>query len=316
MRALANQEELNVGGQAVIEGVMMRAPRALAVAVRKASGEIAVKEDDWRSISERLRFLKWPGLRGSVVLIEALVNGLQALSFSAAQSGEEDEPPVSGWSITLAMLTGAGLAILLFVVVPHLLSGWLLATMGTGQGLQSGWFHLLDGVIKIALFLAYVWIISRFREIRRIFEYHGAEHKSIFCFEAGAELTIENARRFPRLHPRCGTSFIILVMLTSILLFSAAFAFLPAASGAASWQKLSLIGVKILLMFPVAGISYEIIRFGGKHMNWRWVKVIMAPGLALQRLTTAEPSDDQLEIALTALERAVALERAKRIPVI
>lgn len=305
------EARIDVGGQAVIEGVMMRAPRSLAVAVRKASGEIILKEDDWRSLSERLPMLKWPCLRGCVVFAEALVNGMQALSFSASQAGETDEQ-ASSLSIALTMILGIGLAILLFVILPHALSGYLLALAGTGYGLQSVAFHLLDGALKIALFLGYVWGISFFSEVRRLFEYHGAEHKSIFAYEAGAELTVENARRFPRLHPRCGTSFIVVVMLVSILFFSAAFSLLPGAAASGSWRSLPFMGLKVLLMLPVAGLAYELIRYCAKRMDHTWTRMVVSPGLWLQKITTREPSDDQLEIALAALTSALALERAKR----
>jgi len=304
-------KRIDVGGQAVIEGVMMRAPRSLAVAVRKASGQIVLKQDDWRSLSERLPMLKWPLLRGCVVFAEALVNGLQALSFSAAQAGSAEGEEASPLSIALTMTLGIALAILLFVVLPHALSGYLLAWLGPGYGLSSMSFHLLDGALKIGLFLAYVWGISRLREVRRLFEYHGAEHKSIFAYEAGADLTVENARTYPRLHPRCGTSFIVLVMLISVLFFSAAFSLLPGAAAANSWRSLPLVGLKVLLMLPVAGLAYELIRFCSRRMDRTLTRWVVSPGLWLQRLTTREPSDEQLEIALAALRSALAMERAK-----
>ena len=307
-----NPARLDVGGQAVIEGVMMRAPRSLAIAVRKPSGEIVLKQDDWRSLSERLRFLKWPGLRGCVVFAEALINGLQALSFSASQAGQTEEERLSPLAIAATMALGFGLAILLFVIVPHALSGYLLALAGSGYGLQSMAFHLLDGLLKIGLFLAYVWGVSNLREVRRLFEYHGAEHKSIYAYEAGAELTVENARRYSRLHPRCGTSFIVLVMLVSILFFSGAFSLLPGAAEEGAWRSAPLMGAKILLMFPVAGLTYELIRYCSRHLERTWTRAVVQPGLWLQKITTREPSDDQLEIALAALRSALAMERAKR----
>ncbi len=290
---------------------MMRAPRSLAVAVRKPNGDIALKEDEWRSLSERLPMLKWPLLRGCVVFAEALVNGLQALSFSASQAGGEEGEEASPWAIAATMAVGVGLAVLLFVVLPHALSGWLLARLGPGYGLASLTFHAVDGAIKVLFFLGYIWLISLFREVRRLFEYHGAEHKSIFTYEAGAALTVENARGFPRLHPRCGTSFLILVMLISIVCFSAVFALLPAARAAGSWRSLPFVGLKILLMLPVAGLAYELIRFCSKRMDRALTRAVVSPGMWLQRLTTREPSDDQLEIALAALKSALAIERAK-----
>jgi uncharacterized protein YqhQ len=304
---------VDVGGQAVIEGVMMRAPRSLAVAVRKPTGEIVLKEQEWRSLSERLPFLKWPVLRGCVVFAEALINGIQALSFSAAQSEGAGEEEASPLTIGLTMLLGIVLAILLFVVLPHLLSGYLLAMYGPGYGLTSFTFHALDGAVKVLLFLSYILGISLLRDVRRLFQYHGAEHKSILAYEAGAELSVAGARPFPRLHPRCGTSFLILVMLISIFCFSAAFAVLPGARAAGSWYSLPYVGLKIILMLPVAGIAYETIRFCSRRMDHALARLIVLPGLLLQRLTTREPSDDQLEIALRALASALAMERAKEL---
>jgi uncharacterized protein YqhQ len=300
---------IDVGGQAVIEGVMMRGPRSLAVAVRKANGEIVLKEDRWRSLSERLPFLKWPVLRGCVVFGEALVNGMQALSFSASQAGESEEEQAGPLAIGMTMVVGLGLAVLLFVILPHALSGYLLAMLGPGYGLSSVTFNLVDGLIKILFFLCYIWAISNFHEVKRLFEYHGAEHKSIFAYEAGAELTVENARRYPRLHPRCGTSFVILVMLVSIVFFSAAFSLFPTAKAASSWRSLPFMGLKIVLMLPVAGLAYEVIRFCSKRMDRKFTRLVVSPGLWLQRLTTREPSDDQLEIALAALISALSMEQ-------
>ncbi|MFH0811100.1 MAG: DUF1385 domain-containing protein [Pseudomonadota bacterium] len=308
---------VDVGGQAVIEGVMMRAPRSLAVAVRKRNGEIVIKQDRWRSITERWPVFRRPLLRGSVVFAEALINGLQALSFSASQaSGSQadgsDEEQAGPLAIACTMILGVGMAIVLFVLLPHILSGWLLARLGSGYGLSSLTFHAVDGAIKLLFFLSYVWAISFFEDVRRLFEYHGAEHKSIFAYEAGAELTVENARKYPRLHPRCGTAFILLVMLISIVLFSLVFTLLPAAASTGSWQSLPLMGLKIVLMLPVAGVAYEIIRYCSRHMERPLTRVITAPGLWLQRLTTREPSDDQIETALAALTSALAMEQAAR----
>ncbi|RMD99536.1 MAG: DUF1385 domain-containing protein [Deltaproteobacteria bacterium] len=303
--------QLDVGGQAVIEGVMMRSPRSFVVAVRKPNGEIVVREDLWRSLSGRFSFLKWPFFRGTVVLLEALQNGIQALTFSAnhAVEEEEEEAELTPWAIWGTIAVSFALGIAFFVLLPHfltLLSGRL---FGKDLTVDSVLFHAIDGAIKATLFVGYVYVISFWKDIRRIFEYHGAEHKSIYAYENGEALTVENARKYPTLHPRCGTSFLIMVILVSIVLFSAIFPLLPTFP---HWHRatrnLFYMLIKIPLMFPVAGLAYEVIRFSGKHPDHPLVKLFILPGLLLQKITTREPSDDQLEIALIALKRALWYE--------
>ena len=298
--------QINVGGQAVIEGVMMRAPKSMATAVRKADGQIVIKEDVWHSISEKLPFLKWPFLRGSVAILEALINGIQALTFSANQAMDEEDTPMGGWSIFFTIFAALGLALFLFVALPHLLSGLIAPLFGSRSGVDDVTFHLIDGILKIALFVAYIWLISLSNEIRRVFEYHGAEHKSIYAYEAGESLTVENAKKYSTLHPRCGTAFILIVLLMSIVFFSVIFPFVPAfmALPKIVTQGIQIV-LKVLLMFPIAGIAYEIIKYSSKKMENSLVRVLILPGLWLQKLTTREPSDDQLEIALAALNRAI-----------
>ena len=206
-------EKISVGGQAVIEGVMMRAPNALAIAVRKPNGEVAVKEDVWRSLSNRLKFLKWPLIRGSIVFLEALINGFQALSFSANQALEEEkgegkeEKKLSSWGLGLIMSAAFAIGILFFVVLPHYLTGFLGQFFGRDLGVENLLFHLIDGLIKVSFFIGYIYAISLMKNIQRIFQYHGAEHKCIFAYEAGEELTVTNAQKYSTLHPRCGTAF-------------------------------------------------------------------------------------------------------------
>lgn len=303
---------LDVGGQAVIEGVMMRSPRSFVVAVRKPNGEIVVREDLWKSLSGKLPFLKWPFLRGTVVLLEALQNGIQALTFSAnhaieEENGEEEE--MTPWAIWGTIALSFTLGIAFFVLLPHLLTLLAGRLFGSGLTIDSVLFHAIDGAIKATLFVGYVYAISFWKDIRRIFEYHGAEHKSIYAYENGEALTVENARKYPTLHPRCGTSFLIMVILVSIVLFSAIFPLLPKFP---QWPKLArnlfYIVIKIPLMLPVAGLAYEVIRFSGRHPDHPLVKLFILPGLLLQKITTREPSDDQLEIALVALKRALWYE--------
>lgn len=207
-----------VGGQAVIEGVMMKAPRRLCIAVRQAGGGVVLKNDPFRSLSERWSFLGTPFLRGPIVLGETLVLGMKALTFSAGQALEEEGEEMGSWAVALTLLAAVTMALGLFVALPHLASWWL-GTMN-GFDIHSLRFHIIDGAIKVTLFVAYLWGISLMADIRRVFEYHGAEHKSIYCFEAGSELTVENARGYSRLHPRCGTAFLLVVLIISIFIFA------------------------------------------------------------------------------------------------
>jgi uncharacterized protein YqhQ len=312
-------ERISVGGQAVIEGVMMRAPNALAIAVRKPNGEVAVKEDVWRSLSHRLQFLKWPLIRGSVVLIETLINGLQALSFSADQAlaGEEGqgkgEKKLSSWGLSIILAAAFGIGIFFFVVLPHYLTGFLGNFFGGTLGVQSFSFHLVDGLIKVFFLVGYIYVISLLKDIERIFQYHGAEHKCIYVYEAGEELTVSNARKYSTLHPRCGTAFLLVVFLISVILFSVIFPFLPKfPSLGKGLTNLIYVGIKLPLLFPIAGLAYEVIKFSGKKPNHPILRIVIAPGLWLQHLTTRPPVDDQIEVALRALKGALRLESTQK----
>ncbi len=306
--------KITVGGQAVIEGVMMRAPNALAIAVRRPNGEVVVKEDVWRSLSQRLKFLKWPLIRGSVVLIETLINGLQALSFSANQALEEGKgkEKLSSWAIGSIMAMAFGVGILFFIVLPHYLTGFLGRLFGRDLAVDNFLFHLIDGLIKAFFLVSYIYLISLMKDIRRIFQYHGAEHKCIYAYEAGEELTVNNARKYSTLHPRCGTAFLLIVVIVSILLFSALFPFLPKfPSLGKGLTNLIYIGIKLPLLFPIAGLAYEMIKLSGKKANHPVLRMVIAPGLWLQRLTTRPPTDDQIEIALRALQGVLRIETEK-----
>lgn len=294
-----------VGGQAVIEGVMMKAPRRLCVAVRRPGGDIVVKNEPFTPLSNRWPFLGWPFVRGPVVLGETLVEGMKALSFSAQQALEEEGEELGSWALGLTLFVALAAGLGLFVAVPHLAALGLGSIWPGGFGTESLWFHLFDGLIKVALFVAYLWLITAMKEIRRVFEYHGAEHKSIYCFEAGGELTVEAARGYSRLHPRCGTAFLLVVLVVSILIFASAFPFLPRLAEAGWLNQVLQIGLKILLMLPVAGLSYEVIRLAGKKGGKGFWGLLLWPGLQMQRLTTREPNDDQIEIALAALKAAL-----------
>jgi len=298
--------DIHVGGQAVIEGVMMRAPKSLAIALRRPNGEILIKEDRWRSLSERWSFLKWPFLRGSLIILEALINGMQALTFSANQALEEQDESLGEWALFFTIFVGLGAGVVLFVVLPHMISGLVGRLFGVRLGVEHLLFHLIDGAVKIMIFLGYVWLISLFKEIRRIFEYHGAEHKSVYAYEAGEALTVENAKKFSTLHPRCGTAFILVVLLISIFFFSIVFPFVPTLHDVPGvMNQMIAIVMKVLFMFPIAGLAYEMIRFSSGNMDRGLIRLAILPGLWMQKLTTREPSDDQLEVALAALNRAL-----------
>lgn len=330
--------DMNVGGQAVIEGVMMRTPHAFTVAVRAPDGTIVLKEDNWRSLWDKLTFLRWPFLRGTVVMVEALVNGLQALTFAAnVATPEESAAPstakseakastgasavtttpapsaLSNAQLTLTIASSLGMGLVMFVALPHLLTaglGWLLGSDALNP--DGILFHVVDGIFKLGIFIGYIALISLMEDIRRVFQYHGAEHKSVYAYEAGVPLTVENVRKYSTLHPRCGTSFLMFVMLVSIFLFSAFFPlFMPAFEGLpAIARNLLMVAIKVPLMLPVAGISYEAIRFSGKFPNNPVLGLLSRPGLWMQHLTTQEPTDDQLEVAIAALSKALEREAA------
>lgn len=277
--------KVNIGGQAVIEGVMMRGPGHIATAVREPSGNINVRKEELTSITERYPILKKPMLRGVVALGESLIHGLKALSFSAQAAGDEGEE-LSDREIAMTMLFSLGLAIVLFVVIPTYAAKYI-----HGAITDSRLLNLAEGGLRMVIFFGYIYAISRMKDIQRVFEYHGAEHKTIHAYEAGLPLSVENIRPFSTLHPRCGTAFLLVVMVVSIIMF----AFL-------GWPDLWLrILSRIALLPVVAGVSYEIIRFAGRSEHAA-VKLVMLPGLWLQKLTTREPSDDQIEVAIRALE--------------
>jgi len=274
-----------VGGQAVIEGVMMRGPEYIATAVRTPSGEITVKKDKVHSLTERFPLLKKPFIRGTVALGESLVYGMKSLSYSAQAAGEEEEQ-ITNKQIAGTMLFSVMLAIVFFVAVP---------TFGAKFFFRSATdpilLNIVEGILRLIIFLLYIWGISFTADIRRVFEYHGAEHKTIWAYEKKLPLTVENVRGQVRLHPRCGTNFLLIVMVVSIFVF----AFL-------GWPGIAeRILSRILLMPVVAGISYEMIRLAGRTAN-PVIKTMFKPGLWLQYLTTREPHDDQIEVAIEALE--------------
>jgi uncharacterized protein YqhQ len=297
--SLERSPVIRVGGQAVIEGVMMRSPRSMAVAVRKPNGEIVVKRQGLTFFSEKSSLGKLPLLRGVLTLLAALVLGIQALNFSANQALAEGEQETSSWTMSITFAVALCFGIFLFFLVPLYLTKWMrfAIPMISDSGLV---FNLVDGVIRLIIFLLYLWGISFSKEIRRVFQYHGAEHKSIFAFEAGEELTLERVKGYSRLHPRCGTSFLLIVMVVSILVFALLPHSLPFGYKVAS---------RVVFIPLIAGISYEIIRFADRKKEKKGVRYFIQPGLWLQRLTAHEPSEDQIAVAIRALQEVLELER-------
>jgi uncharacterized protein YqhQ len=349
----------DVGGQAVIEGVMMRSPASFTVVCRRPDGGIVIKEEAWRPVWAGMRFLRLPLLRGAVVLLESLLNGISALTFSANQqmpaedeekakeksekdalkaarrAGKASAAPTSGaplrslgaraadqppdpdpaegggnhlatWSmVTLSLVFGLAL----FVGAPHL-AAWGFGAM-LGFDSASFTFHFVDGVIKLALLIGYMAAISLLPDVRRVFQYHGAEHKAIFTYERGLPLTVENARAQSRFHPRCGTSFLLIVIGVSVVLFSVTLTY--RISETALFDHLIKIAIKVPLMFPVAGLAYELIKLAGRKCDTsQLARVLSAPGMWLQKITTREPDDEQLEIALLSIRKTLWRERMNR----
>ncbi|HVP04006.1 MAG TPA: DUF1385 domain-containing protein [Solirubrobacteraceae bacterium] len=304
-----------VGGQAVLEGVMMRGAGAWAVACRRPApdqldeeghradmndpprGEISVETHAVESVLVRKRWLRLPIVRGVVALGESLVIGFKALGTSANAQMPEEEEPISGFLWTATIVVALALSIGLFFIVPVTLANLVKDQLGS-----AFLFWLVEGLLRTGIFLGYLLLISRMRDLRRVFEYHGAEHKTISCYEAELELTPENAANFSRLHPRCGTSFLLLVMIVAIFVFS--------PLGLLPWW--ALIVTRILGVPLIAGISFELIKLAGKHRRKRWVQVLMWPGLKLQLLTTREPDHTQLAVAIAAMQAVLAHETADR----
>ncbi len=288
------QNRLMVGGQAVIEGVMMRGPKLTATAVRDPQGEIQVEANPVHSITERFPILKKPMLRGSVSLVESLIIGMKSLSYSAQMAGEEDEK-LTDKELAGTIVFALVLASILFIAIP---TG--AAKLFHDITEDPFFLNLMEGFLRLAIFLLYIWGISRMKDIRRVFQYHGAEHKTIHCYEAGLPLTVENVQKFSRLHPRCGTNFLLIVMLVSIFVF----AFLGWPS---LWER---IASRILLLPVVAGISYEIIRLAGRSQN-AIIQTAIKPGLWLQYLTTRPPEDEMVEVAIESLKAVLPEEEIK-----
>ena len=302
--ALEGGEETLVGGQAVLEGVMMRSPHAWAIACRKPSGEISTHSEPLERLSERHKWMGWPMVRGVMTLGQAMSLGFRALKFSAnvaldelqADQPQEKKIQVSGWVAAVNVILSLGFFIFMYKFVP-LVAATELKKVNPLFGEQII-FNLVDGIIRIALFLLFIWGVSLFKDIHRVYEYHGAEHKTVYAFENGDPLEIPAVQKYTTYHPRCGTSFLMTVMIISILVYT----LVPVTT---FWARF---GIRIALLPVIAGLSYEIIRFAAKHRGSLFA-MMTAPGLWLQRITTQPPSDEQAQCAIVALDHAMSLEK-------
>ncbi len=300
--ALESGEETLIGGQAVLEGVMMRSPHAWGIAVRKGTGDVVTHSEPLDRPSDKRKWMGWPIVRGVMTLGQAMVLGFRALRFSANVALDEVQPEkekkveISGWVAALNVLFSLAFFIFLYKFVP-LVAATELKRVAPAFGEQI-LFNLVDGIIRIALFLLFIWGVSLWKDIKRVYQYHGAEHKTVFAFESREPMSIATAQKFSTFHPRCGTSFLMTVMIISI----AAYTLVPVTT---FWSRFA---IRIALLPLIAGVSYEIIRFAAKRRSSLFA-LMTKPGLWLQRITTQPPSDDQVECAIRALDEAMALEK-------
>jgi len=321
-RLLFLEEEVLLGGQAVLEGVMMRAPRSMAVAVRRPDGEIAVLRREIPRLGERYPILKWPVVRGAAVMIQAMILGISSLNFSAEAAFEEAAKDatasataagsetsgkagsIAGVAIALSVVASIGIGLAMFFLLPLALTDLVKRFV---PALRNGMaYNLVDGAFRIAVFLLYLFAISLLRDIKRVFQYHGAEHKTVYAHESKDALTVENVRRHSRLHPRCGTSFLLFVMVVSILVFS----FLPTRL-----PFYIMIFPRLAMVPLIAGLSYEAIRWSARSKSLL-AAALVRPGLWLQRLTTRDPDDTQIAVAIRALQEALLMEERGGLPAV
>jgi uncharacterized protein YqhQ len=305
-----------VGGQAVIEGVMMRSPNFVTVAVRKAGGTIILKDQTYRSLSMRLKLFGIPLIRGVVNLVEMMVIGMRMLNFSAAEMMDEEANPsrkekesvgqkaLLAISFAISIIFALGMSLFLFKFLPLFITDFLSREFSV---LNENYllYNVVDGIIKTSFFIVYIALLGLLPSLHRVFQYHGAEHKSIYTYEKKLSLNVENARKMKRFHPRCGTSFILVVFMLSIFIYT----FIPRQPD--FWINFL---VRVAFLPLVAGVSYELLKWSARHAEHSLVRIITFPGLLFQRITTQEPTDDQLEVALSALRKALELEEQKSQP--
>jgi uncharacterized protein YqhQ len=284
-----NPEDI-AGGQAVLEGVMMRHGTRIATAVRRPDREIVFQEREYIPLAKRYKVLGWMFIRGTIALFEMMFIGIKSLMFSAEVALSEEESKPQGWEIYISFVISFATAVFFFVVVPA-----FFFTQIKGHIDSLILLNILEGCVRLGMFLCFLTATLLMKDMRRVYMYHGAEHKTVFAWEDGQDLTVENVRKYSTRHPRCGTSFILFVMIISILVFS--------LLGRPDF--LHRVMYKILLMPVIAGISYEAIRFTGKHTRLKLVQILSWPGLALQRITTREPDDEQIEVAISAMKKVI-----------
>lgn len=309
---MSEKKMTSIGGQAIIEGVMMKGPEKLAMAVRKPDGEIIIEKKD---VKKKNIFFKIPIIRGVFAFVDSMVTGVDALMFSAKFYDDEGKPlevkeeerienkedakhkkKKDDGELTPAMMYGSVcisviITLLLFIALPNFIAGLIV-----DKESSIVLYNTIESVVKILIFVGYLALVSQMKDIQRVFQYHGAEHKSIFCYENGEELTVENVKKYTRFHPRCGTSFLLFVMVVSIIVFS--------TMGRFDNGLLNVL-IRIALMPVIAGLSYEIIRFAGKNVDNKWISWLSVPGLWLQKLTTKEPDDKQIEVAIASLKAVI-----------
>jgi uncharacterized protein YqhQ len=296
-------KKTSIGGQALIEGLLMMGPKNIAIAVRKPDGEILVEK---RPLAPKTQPSKIPVVRGAYNLFRQLVIGIKALMFSAEfvelEEGEEEKPSkldafieklfgdkLKDAAIYFSVIVAIAFSIGLFILIPNIIAGFLNFDESTATGVLL--YNLTEGVLRLLIFFGYLYLASMMKDIKRVWQYHGAEHKTIHCYEHGEELTVENIKKYSTKHPRCGTSFMFLVMVISILVFS----FM-------GWYSVILnVLIRLLLIPLVAGLSYELLKFSGRHSDWPVMKIVSAPGMMFQLLTTKEPDDRQIEVAIAAM---------------
>jgi uncharacterized protein YqhQ len=286
MSNMATSKEITIGGQALIEGVMMRSTDKYAICVRRPDKKISTKIIKVKT--NKNWFANLPIIRGTVRFVETLGIGVKSISYSALESQGEEEESLSNWEMTFTIGLSIGITILLFYVLPLVITKFITKDLGFMS-------NLIDGVLRLVIFLAYLLIISRLPDIKRIFQYHGAEHKTVYCYENKEPLTVKNVQKYTTLHPRCGTNFILIVFVTSLIIFT----IIPVQN---YWQRL---GLRLLLLPLIAGVSYEILRFAGRHFKNPIVKLIIWPGLMLQKITTKQPDDDMVEVAIKSLKAVI-----------
>ena len=304
----------HIGGQAVLEGIMMRGKFNWAVAVRTPDGSIHVEEHDLVSGSAKHSWMRWPIVRGCVALVETLTLAMQAFSVSASLAGDTEEEQLSSKEISVTMILGALLAVAFFIVLPAVLTNFI---VGSAANHQFAW-SAVDGLLRVVAFFGYIWAIGRMGDIQRVFAYHGAEHKTIHAYEHNLPLEPDIIQRYETLHVRCGTSFLLMVMVVAIIVYALvpmkAIAMALGVSNGAAITAIAIVA-RLLLLPVVAGLAYEItVKWAGNHSENPFVKVLLWPGLQMQRMTTAEPTDEMVEVAVAAMQPIIAREEIEGAP--